>query len=124
MLCLPSGECLCPDATVCTTLMSALYSSAGQEVVLSRQLMVNVSMSPKDNYCIEVVLRCLALAGDGLGPHELNDGGYSQRHYGCWFQRYMVDVWWNYSAEKSCSLLSVIVERNVKVMVNFDEMKW
>ncbi|KAI9102934.1 hypothetical protein K1719_023373 [Acacia pycnantha] len=75
MLCLPSGECLCPDATVCTTLMSALYSSAGQEIVLSRQLMVNVSISPKDNYCIEVVLRCLAVAGDGLGPHELNDGG-------------------------------------------------
>ncbi|KAF7814004.1 nuclear pore complex protein NUP107 [Senna tora] len=75
MLCLPSGECLCPDATVCTTLMSALYSSAGQEVVLSRQLMVNVSVSSRDNYCIEVVLRCLAVAGDGLGPHELNDGG-------------------------------------------------
>lgn len=35
MLCLPSGECLCPNATVCTTLMSALYSSAGDEVVLS-----------------------------------------------------------------------------------------
>ncbi|KAK4267212.1 hypothetical protein QN277_024024 [Acacia crassicarpa] len=83
-----------------------------------------LSMSPKDNYCIEAVLRCLALAGDGLGPHELNDGGYSQRHYGCWFQRYMVDVWWDYLAEKSCSLLSVIVERNVKVMVNFDEMNW
>lgn len=28
-----------------------------------------------DNYCIEVVLRCLASVGDGLGPHELNDGG-------------------------------------------------
>ncbi|XP_054783533.1 nuclear pore complex protein NUP107 [Prosopis cineraria] len=75
MLCLPSGECLCPDATVCTTLMSALYASAGQEVVLSRQLMVNVSISSRDNYCIEVVLRCLAVAGDGLGSHELNDGG-------------------------------------------------
>lgn len=36
---------------------------------------MNVSISPKDNYCIEVVLRCLAVAGDGLGPHELNDGG-------------------------------------------------
>lgn len=40
MLCLPSGECLCPDATVCTTLTSALYSSVGNEVVLNRQLMV------------------------------------------------------------------------------------
>lgn len=40
MLCLPSGECMCPDATVCTTLTSALYSSAGDEVVLNRQLTV------------------------------------------------------------------------------------
>ncbi len=36
---------------------------------------VNVSVSSRDNYCIEVVLRCLAVAGDGIGPHELNDGG-------------------------------------------------
>ncbi|XP_027335081.1 nuclear pore complex protein NUP107 isoform X1 [Abrus precatorius] len=75
MLCLPSGECLCPDATVCTTLTSAFYSSAGDEVVLSRQLMVNVSISSRDNYCIDVVLRCLAIAGDGLELHNLNDGG-------------------------------------------------
>ncbi|KAK7341125.1 hypothetical protein VNO80_24050 [Phaseolus coccineus] len=45
--CLPSGECLCPDATVWTTLTTALYSSAaGDEVVLNRQLMVR---SSKDN---------------------------------------------------------------------------
>ncbi|KAF7843626.1 nuclear pore complex protein NUP107 [Senna tora] len=75
MLCLPSGECLCPNATICTTLMSALYSTADDEVVLSRLLTVNVSISSRDNYCIEVVLRCLAVAGDGLGRHELNDGG-------------------------------------------------
>ncbi|XP_019460751.1 PREDICTED: nuclear pore complex protein NUP107 [Lupinus angustifolius] len=75
MLCLPSGECLCPDATVCTTLMSALYSSAGEEVVLSRQLMINVSISSRDNYCIDVVLRCVAIADDGLGPNDLNNGG-------------------------------------------------
>ncbi|KAF3451998.1 hypothetical protein FNV43_RR08094 [Rhamnella rubrinervis] len=75
VLCLPSGECMRPDATVCTTLMSALYSSVSEEVVLNRQLMVNVSLSSMDDYCIEVVLRCLAAAGDGLGPHELNDGG-------------------------------------------------
>ncbi|KAL7234881.1 hypothetical protein ACSBR1_018365 [Camellia fascicularis] len=37
--------------------------------------MVSVSISSADNYCIEVVLRCLATDGDGLGPHELNDGG-------------------------------------------------
>ncbi|CAL5379508.1 unnamed protein product [Camellia sinensis] len=36
---------------------------------------VSVSISSTDNYCIEVVLRCLATDGDGLGPHELNDGG-------------------------------------------------
>ncbi|KAL7234887.1 hypothetical protein ACSBR1_018371 [Camellia fascicularis] len=75
MLCLPSGECMCPDATLCATLMSALYSSVSEEVVLNRQLMVSVSISSTDNYSIEVVLRCLATDGDGLGPHELNDGG-------------------------------------------------
>ena len=40
MLCLPSGECMSPDATVCTTLMSVLYSSVSEDVVLTRQLMV------------------------------------------------------------------------------------
>uniref|UniRef100_A0A2P2K3Y0 Uncharacterized protein n=1 Tax=Rhizophora mucronata TaxID=61149 RepID=A0A2P2K3Y0_RHIMU len=75
MICLPSGECLCPDATICTALMSALYSSVSEEVVLHRQLMVNVAISPRDNYCIEVVLRCLAVEGDGLGPHVIVDGG-------------------------------------------------
>lgn len=40
MLCLPSGECMCPDATLCATLMSALYSSVDEQVVLTRQLMV------------------------------------------------------------------------------------
>ncbi|KAK2353328.1 nuclear pore complex protein [Trifolium repens] len=75
MLCLPSGDCLCPDATVCTTLMSALYSSVGDEVVSDRQLMVKVSISSRDNYCIDIVLRCLAIFGDGLGPHDINDGG-------------------------------------------------
>lgn len=38
-------------------------------------LQVNVSISSKDNYCIDIVLRCLAIAGDGLEPHDLNDGG-------------------------------------------------
>ncbi|KAL1212084.1 Nuclear pore complex protein [Cardamine amara subsp. amara] len=75
MLCLPSGECLQPNATVCAALMSALYSSVSEEVVLDRQLMVNVSISSRDSYCIEVVLRCLAIKGDGLGPHNANDGG-------------------------------------------------
>lgn len=38
-------------------------------------LQANVSISPRDNSCIEVVLRCLAVEGDGLGSHDLNDGG-------------------------------------------------
>ncbi|KAL0907305.1 hypothetical protein M5K25_021705 [Dendrobium thyrsiflorum] len=75
MLCLPSGECLCPDATLCTTLTSALYSSVSEEEALKRQLMVNVSVSLTNNDCLEVALRCLAIEGDGLGLHESNDGG-------------------------------------------------
>ncbi|KAJ0980723.1 hypothetical protein J5N97_008978 [Dioscorea zingiberensis] len=75
MLCLPSGEGMCPDATICTTLTSALYSSVSEEIVLRRQLMVNVAISSRDNYCIEVALRCLAVNGDGIGLHEANDGG-------------------------------------------------
>ncbi|KAF5733486.1 nuclear pore complex protein [Tripterygium wilfordii] len=75
MLCLPSGECLSPDANLCTALTSALYYSVDEEVVLSRQLTVNVTISTRDNYCVEVVLRCLAVENDGLGSHELGDGG-------------------------------------------------
>lgn len=36
---------------------------------------VNVSISSSNSYCIEVVLRCLAVEGDGLRSHDLNDGG-------------------------------------------------
>lgn len=36
---------------------------------------MNVSISATDAYCIEIVIRCLAMDGDGLGLHELNDGG-------------------------------------------------
>ncbi|KAK4851211.1 hypothetical protein QYF36_013325 [Acer negundo] len=75
ILCLPSGECMCPDATMCAALMSALYSTVSEDVVLNRQLMVNVSISSRNDYCIEVVLRCSAVEGDGLGTHDLNDGG-------------------------------------------------
>ncbi|XP_044486705.1 nuclear pore complex protein NUP107 [Mangifera indica] len=75
ILCLPTGECMSPDATMCTALMSALYSTVSEEVVLERQLMVNVSISSSNSYCIEVVLRCLAVEGDGLRSHDLNDGG-------------------------------------------------
>lgn len=75
MLCLPSGKCICPDHTICTALTSAFYSSVSEETVQIRELMVNVSISATNNYCIEVVLRCLAMEGDGIGQHELNDGG-------------------------------------------------
>ncbi|KAL3618198.1 hypothetical protein CASFOL_038519 [Castilleja foliolosa] len=75
VLSLPSGECLAPDATLCTALTSAFYSSVSEEEVLHRELMVNVSTSLKDASCIEVALRCMAMEGDGLGPHNLNDGG-------------------------------------------------
>lgn len=47
MLCLPSGECMHPDATVCSTLMSALYSSVSEEIVLNRQLVVRSTFPSK-----------------------------------------------------------------------------
>ncbi|XVF74277.1 hypothetical protein PTKIN_Ptkin13bG0097300 [Pterospermum kingtungense] len=75
MLRLPSGESMCPDATVCAALMSALYSSVTEEVVSERQLMVNVAISSRDSYSAEVILRCLAVEGDGIGSHIQNDGG-------------------------------------------------
>lgn len=75
ILCLPSGECMSLDATLCATLMSALYSSVPEEVVSNRQLTVDVKGSPRNNVYVEVTLRCLAVAGDGLGPPERNDGG-------------------------------------------------
>ncbi|KAK4726467.1 hypothetical protein R3W88_031384 [Solanum pinnatisectum] len=75
MLCSSAGDCMAPDATLCTTLMSALYSSVSEEEVLNRQIMVSVSISSRDNYCVEVVLCCLATENDGLGPHKFHDGG-------------------------------------------------
>ncbi|RLM58264.1 hypothetical protein C2845_PM18G11880 [Panicum miliaceum] len=75
MLCLPSGECMLPDATSCTALTSALYSTASEEDVLHRQLKVDVQVSSRDPCCIEVALRCLAAEGDGYGLHEASDGG-------------------------------------------------
>ncbi|CAL5379620.1 unnamed protein product [Camellia sinensis] len=95
MLCLPSGECMCPDATLCATLLSALYSSVSKEVVLNRQLMVSVSISSTDNYCIEVVLCCLATDGDGLGPHELNDGGILATVIAAGFKACLISSWCN-----------------------------
>lgn len=40
MLCSSAGDCMAPDATLCTALMSALYSSVSEEEVLKRQIMV------------------------------------------------------------------------------------
>ncbi|KAL6908067.1 hypothetical protein ACP4OV_002237 [Aristida adscensionis] len=74
-LCLPSGECMLPDATSCTALTSALYSTVSEVDVLHRELKVDVKVSSKDPCCIEVALRCLAAEGDGYGHHEANDGG-------------------------------------------------
>ncbi|XP_062182499.1 nuclear pore complex protein NUP107 [Phragmites australis] len=75
ILCLPSGECMLPDATSCTALTSALYSIVSEEDVLHRQLKVDVQISSRDPSCVEVALRCLATEGDGYGLHEANDGG-------------------------------------------------
>eukprot|EP00267_Zea_mays_P039164 XP_008677922.1 nuclear pore complex protein NUP107 isoform X1 [Zea mays] len=75
MLCLPSGECMLPDATSCTALTSALYSTVSEDDVLHRLLKVDVQVSSRDPCCIEVALRCLAAEGDGYGLHEANDGG-------------------------------------------------
>ena len=46
MLCLPSGECLSPDATLCTTSTSASYSSVREEEVLKRELLVHLPLRP------------------------------------------------------------------------------
>ncbi|KAI3786220.1 hypothetical protein L1987_45355 [Smallanthus sonchifolius] len=75
MLSLPSGECMYPDPTLCTALTSAFYSSLSDEVVLDRQLQVNVSISAKDSSSVEIALRCLATENDGFGPNKLADGG-------------------------------------------------
>uniref|UniRef100_A0A0E0MHL3 Nuclear pore complex protein n=1 Tax=Oryza punctata TaxID=4537 RepID=A0A0E0MHL3_ORYPU len=75
ILCLPSGECMLPDATSCTALTSALYSTVSETEVLHRQLKVDVNVSSKDPCCIQVSLLCLAVEGDGFGFHEANDGG-------------------------------------------------
>ncbi|KAL8230247.1 hypothetical protein R6Q57_000025 [Mikania cordata] len=75
MLSLPSGECVHPDPTLCTALTSALYSSLSDEVVLDRQLQVNVSISAKDSSSVEIALRCVATENDGFGPNKLGDGG-------------------------------------------------
>ncbi|MFS7974637.1 putative nuclear pore protein [Helianthus anomalus] len=75
MLSLPSGECMYPDPTLCTALTSAFYSSLSDQVVLERQLQVNVSISLKDSSCVDIALRCMATESDGFGPNELADGG-------------------------------------------------
>lgn len=71
---LSSGDCLQPDATACTALTSALYACAG-ELATERQLSVDISICTGDEYCINVVLRCTASKGDGIGPCTAEDGG-------------------------------------------------
>ncbi|KAJ0075045.1 hypothetical protein Patl1_33743 [Pistacia atlantica] len=51
------------------------FASCCRKTCRSGVRQVNVSTSLSNNYCIEVVLRCLAVQGDGLGSHDLNDGG-------------------------------------------------
>ncbi|KAL7603921.1 nuclear pore complex protein NUP107 [Lactuca sativa] len=75
MLCLPSGECMPPDASLCTALTSALYSSVSEQVVSHRHLLVNVAISTKDRYSIEVSLQCTATESDGFGSNKVADGG-------------------------------------------------
>ncbi|CAL5373871.1 unnamed protein product [Camellia sinensis] len=76
MLCLPSGECMCPDATLCVTNINEcplFFSKRGSCLLLpahgERLYLINRQLL--HGGC----LRCLATDGGGLGPHELNDGG-------------------------------------------------
>jgi len=73
MLCLPSGECLRPDATVCAALMSALYSSVSEEVVLDRQLMVLLSSNVLGPY---VTFTCILAFTHGYIQRLCNKFGY------------------------------------------------
>nr|CAN60341.1 hypothetical protein VITISV_031320 [Vitis vinifera] len=62
----------------CTVLLSErgnCVESPVNGMFIQHKLLVNVSISPRDNYRIEFVVRCLAVEGDGLGSHELCDGG-------------------------------------------------
>ncbi|KAJ0895743.1 hypothetical protein HanPSC8_Chr09g0403981 [Helianthus annuus] len=69
MLSLPSGECMYPDPTLCTALISAFYSSLSDQVVFRAP--VNVSISSKDKFlCRHWHFACMATESDGL-PNEL-----------------------------------------------------
>eukprot|EP00252_Welwitschia_mirabilis_P023223 TRINITY_DN6524_c0_g2_i1.p1 TRINITY_DN6524_c0_g2~~TRINITY_DN6524_c0_g2_i1.p1 ORF type:complete len:680 (-),score=154.29 TRINITY_DN6524_c0_g2_i1:328-2253(-) len=74
LLRMPTGDCLKPDATICTALNSAFYLCAGDSSTL-RKFSADVSVSPKDEYCVNIILRCLAVEGDGLGECTTEDGG-------------------------------------------------
>lgn len=71
MLCLPSGECMLPDATLCTALTSALYSSVSNEVVNNRQLQVCSSPSSfelliqKADYILLSQFLCVLISNSG-----------------------------------------------------------
>lgn len=71
----PSGNCMVPDAIICTALRSALYSCVGEDIVMRRQLLVEISVNGVDENCINVHLQCLPVKGDGIGPCSGSDGG-------------------------------------------------
>lgn len=66
---------------------------------------VNVAISTRDNYCIEVVLRCLAVEGDGLGLHQSNDGGILSTVMAAGFKgkkQYYIYFWINLCGFQLC----------------------
>lgn len=71
----PSGNCLVPDATVCTALRSSIYACVGEGTVILRQLMVETSIISGVGNCINVHLRCLPVKGDGIGTCLGVNGG-------------------------------------------------
>lgn len=62
---------------LCDITFACVYSwiSGIYCLLITSDEQVNVAISARDNYCVEVILRCLAVEGDGLGLYERNDGG-------------------------------------------------
>ncbi|KAK2633920.1 hypothetical protein Ddye_028712 [Dipteronia dyeriana] len=59
-------------------------------------------ISSRNDYCIEVVLRCSAVEGDGLGTHDINDGDLtflallfqlSSKEFILFKRRYAICIW-------------------------------
>ena len=66
------GNQICHASTFLFKFLPAIFAFA---YILKFFGQVNASISSRDKYCIEVVLRCLSVVGDGIWPHEPNDGG-------------------------------------------------